>query len=237
MRQRGLTLLELLIALAATVLITAALSASYSTALSWQRASADYAAQLEDQSPLEDQLRELLESAYLSPDEADAATFFSGTNTGGAADTVNILTFTRVPGPPARRVLTDTGDFESRNEAYGPQGGVEEVSLSPEPTGDEAQGEGIFIRRQRPADGDPTQGGRESLFSELITEMTYEFYDGVEWTTAWDTRAGSPRRLPAAVRLTYRLQEEEEPRVVVIPLRHSDVTPSDPATAEGGEGA
>jgi hypothetical protein len=89
----------------------------------------------------------------------------------------------------------------------------------------------MFERIQRPVDADPLQGGFESLVSADVSEIGFQFWDGSEWLTEWDTRSGT-RRLPAAVKVQYRLTDESTDQlhqfVVIIP--NSDVTASNPMT-------
>ncbi len=102
-------------------------------------------------------------------------------------------------------------DFETRNESFGAVGGLSEVSVSDTPVGENAPADlnATFMREQRPADSDPDQGGYEKVFSDRATQITFEFYDGQEWLTEWDTRDGN-RVLPYAVRVRYVWDEDLE---------------------------
>ena len=65
-----------------------------------------------------------------------------------------------------------------------------------------------------------------------MTQLGFEFYDGIEWVTVWDT-LNSTRRLPAAVRVSYTLSTDSEAQThtFVVPLAASDVDADNPATA------
>lgn len=232
-RQLGLTLVELIVALVGMVFIFLALGGTYAAAMSWQERSVTADARLDDDGRLEKQLTELVQDAYLIPLADDQTSYLIGSNSEGVGETSDTLTFTRLGPPPSSRYLnSDEEDFAVLNESYGVQGGLEEVSLSLTPVGSEAPSEGLFVRKQRPSDGDATQGGREMLLEEGITSLYFEFFDGEQWQTTWDTVTAGPRRLPAAVRISYTLAEESEPRSLVIRLKNSDATPEDPAVQE-----
>ena len=115
----------------------------------------------------------------------------------------------------------------------GPQGGVAEVSLGMIAVGEEAPSTmGLFERLQLPADGDAAQGGTELVLEPAVTQLGFEFYDGIEWTTDWDTQ-NSTRRLPAAVRVSYTLATDADGHLhtFVVPLPASDVDADNPANA------
>lgn len=231
--QRGLTLVELIVALIGMALIFMALGGTYGAAMAWQERSVNADSRIDDDGRLEKQLTSLLQDAYLIPLEADQTSYLIGSNSEGVGETSDTLTFTRLGPPPSSRYLnSEEQDFAALNEAYGVQGGLEEVSLSLVAVGSEAQGAGLFLRQQRPSDGDATQGGREKLLDENIVALSFEFFDGQQWLPTWDTVTTGPRRLPAAVRLYYTLADESEPRTLVVRLMNSDATPEDPAVQE-----
>lgn len=183
----------------------------------------------------EDRVRGLLANATMSADTTDTTTYFlAGADAAGADDRITFTT--AIPRITAAQV-DSTDDFQTQNQEFGPQGGLEEVSISSTPVGQAQQNNGLFIREQRPSDGDSTQGGFESVLDPDITSIQWEFFDGVNWDTTWDTST-TTRRIPAAVRVTYQLQGEQNPHVIVVRLKNSDVTPDNPvaqtATGAGG---
>jgi hypothetical protein len=74
----------------------------------------------------------------------------------------------------------------------------------------------------------------ELVLDPDINSISYEFYNGADWDTSWDTQAINPPRLPAAVRITYRRVNDEVDRQFVVRLIHSDVTADNPVTVETG---
>ena len=185
---------------------------------------------------LEDRLADLLHHAYLSPHTADTVTYFIGGDSelqesGSPATT---LVFTTVnTGIPSGLVGDTEVDFETLNDEQGPMGGIEEVGLSTTPVGDAPTQDGLFIREQRPSDGDPTQGGYEKTFAAELTKAEFEFFDGTNWMPSWDTRTMTTvKRLPAAIRVTYQVNGEDQDRTMVVRLPLSDVTPTNPVTEE-----
>jgi len=241
-KRRAFTLVELLVAITIIGIVTVALTRAYTLGIDFgQRIDASREIEAK-RLLLESRLRALLECAWLSDNETDPYSFFvasvggsaaaGGGNTGGGdADTI---TFTAADLAPPAAYLNSTDDFETLNELYGPQGGVTEVALSLTAYGEAGENTGLFLRQQRPADGDPTQGGFEEVVDPDVEAIRFEFYDGQQWATDWDSGVAGLRRLPAAVRVFYTLTGAAERSFIVrIPL--SDVTPDNPAGAGGGE--
>lgn len=227
--RRGLTLLELLISVAGIIMITGALSFSYSVALQWQQRLPGTGLEQERLERFEDRIRTIVEGAYITADANDALTYFEGTSASGDTIQPDTLTFTSLTVPPDGAFLApQDSSFEDMNDEYGPQTGVAEVSISRLPVGEQAPpGEGLYLRVQRPSDGDPTQGGWESLITAEVEDVHWEFYNGSEWVSEWvpDTLG---RRLPSAVRMFYRILGEDTERSLTIRLRHSDATLENP---------
>ncbi len=140
------------------------------------------------------------------------------------------LTFTAVGNRPPTQLFESTDDWETNNQNVGPQGGVAEICLSLTGEDDPGNHQGLFIRTQRPADNDPTQGGFERILSPDVSSIGYEFYDGTNWDPTWDTRTMAGRRLPAAVRVSYRFKNDTRDHVFVVSLPYSDVTAANPVT-------
>ncbi len=235
--QRGLTLLELLIAFGAAAMILVTLTASLSTAFDWQRRQPALKEARDNRYRFEDRMRGLLQRAYITSDEEDAAGYFIAEPQSGSGQFADSLVFTSIGSSPSGAYLdSDETDFQVLNERFGPQGGIEEVSLSLVPIGSSPSQDGLFLRQQRPADGDSTQGGWESLLDERIQEIQFELWDGTEWLGTWDTR-NNQRRIPAAIRVSYRMQDDGIDRVFIVRLPNSDITTEDPLTEETEGGA
>jgi hypothetical protein len=146
---------------------------------------------------------------------------------------VDQITFTSANSSVPASLVNSNVDFETLNEQYGPQGGVTEVSLSMTAVGDAGQNKGLFIREQRPADGDPTQGGTERVLNSDITSIQFQFFDGTNWIDTWDTRQGQgQRRIPAAIKVTYQLDGDETDHTMIIQCPLSDVTSLNPVQTE-----
>lgn len=230
----GVTLIELLVVVAIVGTLTAALTRAYVVGIDYDARVRAGRAELAVQRTFEDRLRSLLEHAYVSADTSDATTFFigsAGSPIGGdAGSTSDTLTFTTVGSTLPSVLLTTQDDFERLNERFGAQGGIAEVMLALEPVGQPVGPDGLFFREQRPSDGDPTQGGQESLLMEGVFEILFEFWDGLAWVPSWDTRLQPTRRLPAAVRVTYRMEEDQPERILTIRIPSSDITAENPLT-------
>lgn len=236
-RRRGVTLIEALLALAIGGIIVTAVAASFRAVVDYQVNVPPKREATLQQISFEDRLRGLLARAFVDEDQANPNTYFIGQNDPEAASSLGSgeaateLIFTvlgrEIPGAAA----ASAGEtFEDRNATIGPVGGVAELRLGVAPIGDAGAASGLFIREQVPADEDPTQGGYESVFDDRVTSIGFEFWDGTNWLPEWTTELGE-RRLPAAVRVTYALADDEEgtTRTIVIRLDNSDVTTVDPA--------
>jgi prepilin-type N-terminal cleavage/methylation domain-containing protein len=243
--RRGVTLLELLIVLTLVVILLAAVGYGFIAGLDMQRMSAQRQADQESLQAMEQRITRLLQGAKLSDDEGDRTTYFVGetVEVGATGDLgCDRITFTTTAPGVSQAAISSTEDFETQHERFGPQGGMTEVSLSMVATGDAGNRAGLFERTQRPSDGDPTQGGTETLLSERVAQIGFQFWDGTQWVNTWDTEMGE-RRLPAAVRVSYVFRGEErasEPnapaggiRVFVVPLLCSDVDSLNPLAGTG----
>lgn len=262
MKRRGLTLIELLVVTAMMgFIVTGALSVLSQTSAGQQRLEQAVDQQSVNRS-FEDRLTELLKGATLSTSATNQDSFFIGQQgnltdatvsggmgglstgslssgslgglPGGTADT---LVFTTSGQSVSNATLKLDDDWETQNETFGPQGGIAEVQIGAAAVG-EANGQtGLFLREQRPADADPSQGGTEKVLNSEIKSIQFEFWNGLEWQATWDTRSMSgARRLPAAIRVTYVLNSDanDQNHVLVVGLPNSDVTSTNPVTQSTG---
>ncbi|MBX3117533.1 MAG: prepilin-type N-terminal cleavage/methylation domain-containing protein [Fimbriimonadaceae bacterium] len=246
-RQAGITLIETLLVAAMSAIILTGVSSSYVAAHNFQARIAPRQEQAAIQRTFEDRVTRLLETAFLTAEE-DTTTFFVASIDGenpiepsasGSTSLPDTLIFTSAGTTTSGAFLNTsaTETFEDLNATYGPQGGVAEFGLSVLAVGDPAGRTGLFLREQRPSDGDAFQGGYESVMDEHVTSIGFEFFDGIQWVTEWDTTIATEKRLPAAVRVTYTLDSDDgSNHVFTVRLMFSDVTPENPAATSGGIG-
>ena len=57
-------------------------------------------------------------------------------------------------------------------------------------------------------DGRPLEGGTESIILYNVTDLTFEFRSGNDWTKRWDSR--DTKRFPTAVRTTLKVKDYNE---------------------------
>jgi prepilin-type N-terminal cleavage/methylation domain-containing protein len=232
-RSQGVTLIELLLVVVMMAILMAAITRAYSMGLQHQ-IRADVALQAdEERIAFEDTIKELLRGAYLSEDPDDLNTFFIASNSGLGREGPDTISFSAVGLRPPAAYLRVDDDWENLNTEFGPQGGVAEVGFSMTPVGFAGDRQGLFVRRQTPADTDPFQGGIERLLNGQVESLYFEFFNGASWVTDWDTTGQPEKRLPAAVRVTYRFEADDQDRSFVVALPLSDVTPEDPLGVGG----
>ncbi len=230
----GVTLVELLIVLVLMIILFAALGFGFTTGLNIQRISTQRRAEHNANEGLERRITRLLQSAYITTTATDTSLYFIGEmeNGGSAGDMgCDRLTFTTSSPALPMATLESTDDFETQNKTQGAVGGLSEISFGTSPTGSTTNKTGLFERIQTPPDADSTQGGTESVLSEQVKEIGFQFWDGTQWVSTWDTTAGT-RRLPASVKVTYTLNTDTGNNTVyhvfMVPIFTSDVTADNP---------
>jgi hypothetical protein len=229
-RLRGVTLMETVVVVALIAVMAGIVSRAIVFATTNEQRFDEARAIQDRERTIADSLRSLLASARLST-QGDAATAYylaGAVRLGGDGTTSNSIVFTAMRTAPDAIRLFD-GTFEEANEAFGPAAGLEEISLSLEPVGDAGERSGLFLRRQLPSDGDPTQGGTEELMVAGVESLRFEFFDGTTWVGAWDTEAQDPPRLPAAVLIAYTIENDARgEQTMIVRLPFSDATTTNP---------
>jgi type II secretory pathway pseudopilin PulG len=227
----GVTLLELLVVLVMMGFLTYALIYAFVGGIDMERRQSQRQSEQNPTARLERRITRLLTEATLSEDTADQTTYFVAATESEGALGADRLTFTTTAPGLSLAAQQSVDDFETQHEQSGPQGGVAEVSFGTTPVGQAVSTTGLFERLQRPADGDETQGGTEAVLEASVTQLGFEFYDGTQWTTEWDTLNSGTRRLPAAVRVSYTLSTDADaiPHSFVVRLPASDVDADNPA--------
>lgn len=257
----GFTLIELLIVLAITALLASAIGSAFSAELTLQRIQEARRGELDRNDTTEREITRLLQGAkFVAPPTGPGAqppppapgtppdlsgppvppeqtTYFLAVTANGASDLgCNRLTWTTTAPAVPLPTLGSPDDFETQQQSRGPVGGLAEVSLGTSPVGDAGGRTGLFERLQRPADADPTQGGFESLLDPQIARIGFQFWDGQQWVSDWQT--SDPIRLPTAVRVRYVLRGRPgETREFVVAIPTSDVDAENPVavgTSAGG---
>lgn len=236
--QRGVTLVELMVALGLMVILAYAISYGFIGALNIQRNQTAREKAQVDLTAVERKITAYIEGAWLSSNAQDTATYFVGTQNGNGGDTelgCDQLTFTTLAPAVPMAIQQSQDDFETQHRSHGAIGGVAEVSLSTVAVGNPGNQSGVFERVQRPADGDITQGGMESLLTSRMDRIGFQFWDGTQWETTWDT-LNQTRRLPQSVKVSYHIQNapSQEIHVLIIPIPQSDVDSNNPVTNATG---
>lgn len=235
MRVRGLTLVELMVALVITTIIAISAAQTTYVAVRHGASAKEFRVAATRDARFEDKLRALISSACLATLNTETASYYIGGDAAGNTDS-NLTTsgaalvFTALGDRLPAEYVTSQDDFETLNQTYGPRGGLSEIAITQSATGNSPVSTGIFLRKQTPADGDETQGGYESSLDSDISSISFEFYNGETWDLSWDTSSMDTPRLPAAVRVTYSRTSDGQERTFVVRLPLSDVTPDNPVT-------
>jgi len=244
---KGFTLLELLIVLAITGVLAAAITYAFAAEVDVQRATQTRLANLDKTNQMEQTLTNLIQGAMLSSTlsatTTNPITYFQGvSDTGTAPQGCSRITFTTTaPGVPIAAIDDTTNDFETQQTMRGPIGGLSEVSLGTAPVGNAGDLTGLFERVQHPSDADPTQGGVEFDIDPDIASMGFQFWDGEEWDDSWDTTTET-LKLPEAVQVSYTLKSDPNStlHIFVVPIASSTVNaqnPAPPSTQTGTGGS
>jgi type II secretory pathway pseudopilin PulG len=229
----GVSLLELMAVLIMMGFLTYALIYAFVGGIDLERRQAQRQNEENPTARVERRVSRLLTEALLSEDTADLTTYFVAATENDGALGADRLTFTTTALGLSLATQESTDDFATQHEQHGPQGGVTEVSLGLTPIGEAGSHSGLFERLQTPADGDATQGGTEGVLEASVSQLGFQFFDGTQWTSEWDTLTSGTRRLPAAVRVSYTLTNDSNNQVHTFDVRlpASDVDADNPVTS------
>jgi hypothetical protein len=219
--------MEVMVAAAAAAVLLMAVVTVWATESQMLKSGEKRLATIDGSARVEDALTTLFQGSRLTTATTDTTSYFESETDGNSSDLgCDRVTFTTDAPSMALSAYFDSGDFETQNTNRGPIGGLAEVSLGLVAVGDSQGKSGLFERIQRPSDSDLTQGGKEFLISDQVTSIAFEFWDGQQWQTTWDTLTSSTgRRLPQAVQVSYTLKNDTAngERSFIIPLPASDV--------------
>ena len=218
MKTRGVTLIEVLVAAVLSAVVAVSLSTAFAVTVRHQTNFERPRQDFEAIAFFEDRVRNLISKAVFTND-AGQSTFLVGDSISGDTSVSDRLMFSIIGFKPSGTIVesTDT-DFGQRNQTFGTVGGVTEVALSTTPVGDATGRQGLFVRKQTPADSDHTNGGYESVLSDQVTNVSFEFWDSTAWVAVWDT--ATETRLPEAIKVHYFLTadtDQEHTFVVRLP--------------------
>jgi hypothetical protein len=231
------------------VIITIAVTMAFEAGLNMEREQQRRQGQQDPVIVMQREITRMLEGAKLSEVTASSAnatptatgstyqTYFQSDQAGSGADELGTdrITFTTAaPGIPLEAQYSQD-DFETQQQSNnGPIAGMAEVSFGTTPIGNPpGDPTGLFERVQRPADSDATQGGNEFLICPQIARMGFQFWDGAEWISTWDsTTTPYTNHLPAAVLVSYILVGDSQQTVhtFTVPIFTSDVTALNPVS-------
>jgi hypothetical protein len=220
MNRRGITLLELMIAVVVVTVTVGAATRAFLSGLGYEAKLAKTSDAEADRTYLEDSMATILRGIRLGRDGYLVSPVPGlGSPTTGLGGSSSVA-FTSVSQELPTRFGTDTNsDWEELNQRYGAQGGPAEIAFSLTPAGDAGEMQGLFQRRQTPPDAEPGRGGRERLLDGRVKDLRFEFLQSSDWRDAWDSRDGDQKgKLPSAIRVTYRLTDETRPRSFLVRL-------------------
>ena len=231
-RTGGVTVVEVLLAMTLAAVLAGAISFAFSEGLKIHRRHIEGQAKSDTTAHMEEELTKLLRGAYVSTTATDQTTFFLNDSSSATSDLgCDRVTFTTTTAGVPMASMYSGDDFETQHDAWGPVGGVAEVSIGTTAIGDSGDKTGLFERIQRPSDTDNTQGGKEFVLDPEIDTIGFQFYDGNNWVSTWDTTTAS-RRLPQAVQVSYTLKNDTDntTHIFVVGIPGSDVNSLNPYT-------
>lgn len=233
MRRRGITILEMLVATFIVAIAAGAVAKAFVSAMTFEGKFVKAVDVRNARSRFEDSMTGLLSGAelvggtsYLVSPVTNGAGLQQAPEGGGLGPGSASLALTTTSEEMPARYLQATQDgspggawdFESLNQRYGVVGGSSEVVLSTTPSGDAGNKRGLFFREQRPPDSDISQGGKERILDPAVRDIRFEFYDGSDWATSWDSRSTEKDKLPAAIRVTYLYGDDPTPHIFLVRL-------------------
>jgi type II secretory pathway pseudopilin PulG len=247
-RFRGMSAVEMMVGIAIIAVATGAVARAFSSGLDYQNLSEKARDRTDARIRFEDRMTRLIRGATLtgantyliSPVESsDAGVTPPSTQTILAAGSASLMLTSLFDAPTVRYLTSTESDFQILNQTFGPQTGVAEIAFSTIPVGDAGIKQGLFMREQKPSDTDPKQGGTEFDFNPDVLDIRFEFYDGTQWQTAWDTTTDAQKgKLPTAVRVTYVLRGDQQPYSFLVRLMiASPPAPANPSNSSTTAGA
>ncbi|MBL8602572.1 MAG: prepilin-type N-terminal cleavage/methylation domain-containing protein [Myxococcales bacterium] len=220
--QRGLSLLEVLVAATVLVMVATMIWAAFNqTHRTRERLSLrqenDHLARVAMARMCRD-LRAAFLSLHVNQDQRLAATITHFVGRSGTNSSLDLTTFTH------RRLRRNTHEGDASEVSYRLEDRRSGTPDDAARRGDGNRGRFDLIRREAPRiDADPRRGGTLDVLIPGIEAFEMRFYDEAteQWVDTWDTTqsTGQPGRLPKRVRLTLSLREGRET------LRYSTTTP------------
>ncbi len=231
-RSHGLSLIELLVAIFIVAVVSGAVARTFIAGLRLQSHAAKTFDARMNRIRFEDAVGRLISGAdlhgtgsyFIAPVPSSSAGLEQRPQDSPLGfGALSLVLTTSAVAPPAAYLATPNQQFEALNVRFGAVSDCAEVALSMVPVGQAGMRQGLFLREQRPADGDPTQGGEESLLNPDLRDIRFEFYDGTTWTDSWDSRNAQKGKLPSAVRVIYLLNTETTPHTFLVRLPLSEL--------------
>ncbi|MCB9665917.1 MAG: prepilin-type N-terminal cleavage/methylation domain-containing protein [Alphaproteobacteria bacterium] len=223
-RRRGMTIIEVMLALAILIIITMVGWASVDGAIEMNDALARTDETTRTARVALARLRRELQLAYLTPNRAAVATYF--TFFVGHNDDPDRVWFTSLS---HKRLYLDSREADQAEYTVW----VERSPSELEP------GDVLYHRESRRIDEEPSEGGRVWPLAYHVQSFELRYLNGRlnEWVDEWDTRAGeTPYQLPRAVQIGLVLlapdpddpdRSVEVPFVTTTLLQYADpVTPT-----------
>ncbi len=224
-RIRGMSAVELLVAITIVVIATGAVARAFSAGLDYQSRSEKSRDRIDARVRFEDRITRLIGGAtlqgantyFISPiSTSDAGVEQHIADSVLATGSASLMLTSLFDATPVHYLTSTDNDFEHLNQTFGPQVGPAEVAFSLIPVGDAGNKKGLFLREQRPCDSDPKQGGAESDLNPEVQDIRFEFYNGAEWQTSWDSTGNEKGKLPSGIRVTYILRGDHQPNSFVV---------------------
>lgn len=232
-RRRGMTLIEVLVAIAIIVVMGAVTYEVLASSVDMRDALASKDETTRSARVTLGRLRRELQLAYLTANTQAINTY--ETVFVGLDDNPDRLYFATLA---HQRLYRDSRESDQT-----------EITVWAEPSGDEIGGYTLYHREAPRIDEEPGEGGVIYPLAYHVRTFNVRFLNGQtgEWVDEWDTRSvDTPNRLPRAVRIGLVLVDEDPddpdrtidiPFLTTIPLEYADPLPKSIFNQDAAPGA
>lgn len=193
-REKGFTLVEILIAVAIVSLILTIIYGSYASSIDTMNYTREKMETFSVARLTLSRMHDELTSSFFSEESEDVV--FSGEE--GSLSFIS---------SSHERIFKDSKEYDLVEIGYFTEAAEEGESLC------------LWRREDRTPDDDVLEGGEKEKLIEHLESIEFKYYDGEEWRDEWDSKEES--YLPQAVKVILKFPEKELSTTAFVPLGKS----------------